>query len=483
MRLSTSLILIVAFALPIAGGAQAVVTPVCLASATAGRGCITSTPGSLDSLDAPRSRARALESMGRDGEALDVLRAASAAAPQRAELYLDIARISDHLGKKQDALAAYRSFARLEPAEPRAHELLGWFYLELGQHDDALHEFRTAVQLAPTRPSALEGMGIILVTLGRNEQALRAFSDAARLDPTDATIWGQMALAAEAVNRPNDAISYWQHALRLSPNYFDSRPGERQSWQNVVAQQGSQLPPSAAPADTGSSMPATASVADASAMTSDVESGSYTSSGSGFVVAHDGLILTNKHVVRGCDALRVRGDSGTAIPARVVALDASDDLALLEADGASWQPANFRAGPQPRPGDDVVALGYPLNGLLADQVNVTVGTINALAGMYNDQHQLQMDAPVQPGSSGGPLFDASGNVVGIVVTKLNAKVVAEAMGDIPQNVNFAIKGTVARAFLESHGVAFDQAPSTKELSHADVGDIGRRVTVLVECWK
>ncbi|HEX2778564.1 MAG TPA: hypothetical protein VHM30_03625, partial [Gemmatimonadaceae bacterium] len=92
-------------------------------------------------------------------------------------------------------------------------------------------------------------------------------------------------------------------------------------------------------------------------------------------------------------------------------------------------------------------------------------------------------APVQPGSRGGALFDASGNVVGVVVTKLNAKIVAEETGDIPQNVNFAVKGAVARDFLRTQGVLFHTAPSKERRSNADVGEIGRQVTVLVECWK
>jgi hypothetical protein len=73
--------------------------------------------------------------------------------------------------------------------------------------------------------------------------------------------------------------------------------------------------------------------------------------------------------------------------------------------------------------------------------------------------------------------------VGVVVTKLNAKVVAEETGDIPQNVNFAIKGTVARQFLEANGVKYQTGASAVHRSNADVGDIGRQVTVLVECHK
>ena len=94
-----------------------------------------------------------------------------------------------------------------------------------------------------------------------------------------------------------------------------------------------------------------------------------------------------------------------------------------------------------------------------------------------------MDAPVQPGSSGGPLFDLSGNVVGIVVTKLNAKLIAEEMGDFPQNVNFAIKERAARLFLADHGIEVQTAPAGTPRSAADVAEIGREMTTLVECWK
>jgi len=79
------------------------------------------------------------------------------------------------------------------------------------------------------------------------------------------------------------------------------------------------------------------------------------------------------------------------------------------------------------------------------------------------------------------LFDASGNVVGIVVTKLNAQIVAEETGDLPQNVNFAVKGDLARLFLAELGIHARTAMSTVRLSNADVGDIGRGVTVMVEC--
>jgi Trypsin-like peptidase domain len=134
-----------------------------------------------------------------------------------------------------------------------------------------------------------------------------------------------------------------------------------------------------------------------------------------------------------------------------------------------------------RAGDPVVALGYPLSGLLATTVNLTVGNVSALAGLGDDSRYLQISAPVQPGNSGGPLLDASGHLVGIVTAKLDAALVARFTGDIPQNVNFALKAEVARTFLDSKGIAYQTAHSNQQLSPADVGEIARPFTVQIEC--
>jgi S1-C subfamily serine protease len=206
-------------------------------------------------------------------------------------------------------------------------------------------------------------------------------------------------------------------------------------------------------------------------------------SGSGFVVSADGYVMTNRHVVNGCRAVAVRADSSRSYQARVIAVHPTKDLAVVRAEGTFGAAAAFRVGRAIRPGDDIVAVGFPLAGLLADEASVTTGSVNALAGIHNDPAVLQMSAPVQQGSSGGPLFDASGNVVGVVVTKLNARVVAEETGDLPENVNFALKADVARSFLDELAIAYRTAASSERLANADVGDIGRRVTVMVECYR
>jgi hypothetical protein len=100
----------------------------------------------------------------------------------------------------------------------------------------------------------------------------------------------------------------------------------------------------------------------------------------------------------------------------------------------------------------------------------------------DDSRYLQISAPVQPGNSGGPLLDAGGHIAGIVTAKLDAALVARFTGDIPQNVNFALKAEVARTFLDSKGISYQSAHSDVQLPPADVGDIARPFTVEIECY-
>ena len=204
------------------------------------------------------------------------------------------------------------------------------------------------------------------------------------------------------------------------------------------------------------------------------------STGSGFRVSGQGHVLTNAHVVRGCTEVRIP-PSG---PVEVLARESSSDLALLRAPaGTAPVVAQFRQGRGIRPGANVVVLGYPLRGLLASGANVSTGAVSALAGPDDDRRLIQITAPVQPGNSGGPVLDAAGNVVGVVVAKLDAVRIARSTGDIPQNVNFAVSAGTARAFLDGEGVPYETAPSDDAMEPVEVAAAARKFTVLVECWK
>ncbi len=136
-----------------------------------------------------------------------------------------------------------------------------------------------------------------------------------------------------------------------------------------------------------------------------------------------------------------------------------------------------------RLGDPVVVYGFPLVGVLTPTGNLTTGGVSALAGLGNDSRMMQISAPVQPGNSGGPLLDSGGNVVGVINMKLNALRTAAATGDVPQNVNFAIKASVVRNFLDANSVDYQNAPAARELKPADVADRAKKFTLLIECWR
>ena len=130
-----------------------------------------------------------------------------------------------------------------------------------------------------------------------------------------------------------------------------------------------------------------------------------------------------------------------------------------------------------------MVAGYPLKGFLAKGLSVSTGAVNSLAGIGDDARFLQISAPVQPGNSGGPLLDKGATVIGIVVAKLDALKVAEITGDIPQNVNFAIKSVIVRAFLDIHGIEYQTIRPSEALPATKIAAAARKFTVPVECWK
>jgi S1-C subfamily serine protease len=206
-------------------------------------------------------------------------------------------------------------------------------------------------------------------------------------------------------------------------------------------------------------------------------------SGTGFVVSKNAHIVTNNHVVAGCvDEIHGNLAGQAPVKLRLVSADEENDLALLQG------PKKFKEkdiatirGTAVNSGDQVVAIGYPLHGLLTSDLTVTTGIISSLAGLHNDTRFLQISAPVQPGNSGGPLHDSSGNIVGVVSAKLDALRMVKATGDIPQNVNFAIKTGALRDFLDNSAVPYQATEPSGESKTADIATAARAYTMLISC--
>ena len=204
--------------------------------------------------------------------------------------------------------------------------------------------------------------------------------------------------------------------------------------------------------------------------------------GTAFFVSKQGHLLTNRHVVQNCQQVRLAGSDK---PLKVLPQDEVNDLALLQTTGMPKAMAVFRAANDLRQGENIAAYGYPLLGALAAGGNLSPGVVSALAGLGNNTSQIQITAPVQQGNSGGPVLDGKGQVVGVVVQKLDAVKVAKLTGDVPQNVNFAVNVSTTRAFLDSNQVKY-QTGSWWNFWQRDLTDIAedaRAYTVVVECWK
>jgi S1-C subfamily serine protease len=207
------------------------------------------------------------------------------------------------------------------------------------------------------------------------------------------------------------------------------------------------------------------------------------SSGTGFVVAAR-RIMTNHHVIEGCAEVAARLPDGRELPARVMASDTTRDLALLSTEADAGPILPFRSAGTYRRGEGVVTYGFPLAGLLSSGPTLTTGEVSALSGLADNPRHIQISAPVQPGNSGGPLLDMRGQVIGVVVSKLNAGQVARQTGDIPQNVNFAVKHTEALEFLREQNVQATQGPASDTPRAADaVGEVAHPSTIFLRCLK
>jgi serine protease Do len=203
------------------------------------------------------------------------------------------------------------------------------------------------------------------------------------------------------------------------------------------------------------------------------------SSGTGFFVSSSGHILTNNHVVNGCSEIEVN-QPGQSIPGTVIATDKTNDLAVIRIASPPSAVAGLRT--DLRVGDNIAVYGFPLSDRLATTGNFTVGYVSALAGLGDDSSKIQISAPIQPGSSGGPVFDHYGNAVAVIVSTATAAIMANANGVAPQNINFAIKASIARSFLDANGIGADgQTQDKKIYEFADLAERAKLVTVKIFC--
>lgn len=223
-------------------------------------------------------------------------------------------------------------------------------------------------------------------------------------------------------------------------------------------------------------------------------------SGSGFFVSKMGHVVTNAHVVKGCSRITVGDSADKQTPAEIVNSDNRKDLALLEVSSFSMASAETKAlisklevkliplaaggllrYEDVKLGEKVMVAGYPYGDIFSNSIKVTRGIVSAVRGMGDDTSQFQLDAAAQAGNSGGPIYDESGNIVGVVVSQLNKLQVAKAMGSLPENVNFGIKASTVRQFLTSSGLPSKWAKRETVISTKELALTAQQQTLMVMC--
>ena len=197
-------------------------------------------------------------------------------------------------------------------------------------------------------------------------------------------------------------------------------------------------------------------------------------SGTGFAL-NDGYIVTNYHVVDGANSIMVHGVNGdynSGYTASVVATDKTNDLAVIKISDYSFK--GFGNIPYAVKnltldvGEDVWVLGYPLTQYLGNEIKLTNGLVSSKSGFQGDVATYQISAPVQPGNSGGPMFDAKGDVVGIV----NAGVPGA------ENVGYAIKTSYLKNLIDSYSLS-SALPTTNTISSLVLKEQVKRVSGFV----
>lgn len=202
-------------------------------------------------------------------------------------------------------------------------------------------------------------------------------------------------------------------------------------------------------------------------------------SGTGFFVSDAGHVVTNEHVIDGCTETRVHF-KGEMVPAKVIADDSRNDLALLK---IKEKPSAFLklSGENPYLLQDIIAAGYPFGNKISSSIKVTRGVVSSLSGVADNISEIQIDAALQPGNSGGPLLDENGNVVGVAVAKLDAEFALEKFGTLPENTNFGIKVSVVKSLLDAHEVEYQIGRSTT-MPKSKLGKLANDGTVFLSCW-
>lgn len=205
--------------------------------------------------------------------------------------------------------------------------------------------------------------------------------------------------------------------------------------------------------------------------------------GTGFFMNKAGQVLTASHVINGCLLAQIKHEDQT-YNTNLVAQSRILDAAVLEITDAEFQaPAAYaRIGSkgEVKLGTQVFTTGYPLSALLTAQANLTLGNVSSLGGLKGAIGAFQYSAPIQSGSSGGPIVNYKGQLTGLVTSTINEDKI-ESAGGTTQNINFGLSNNYIRQFLDNNQVAYSDKKPAKGFEQASQQAV--EYTTRVLCYK
>ena len=198
-------------------------------------------------------------------------------------------------------------------------------------------------------------------------------------------------------------------------------------------------------------------------------------SGTGFFINKD-TIVTNEHVISGCQDIKWNGET-----LKVLSTSVENDIAFLSTTKLNNNFLKIRSN-EILKGEDLIVIGYPFGDELSSDSKVTKGIVSSLKGFGNTEQLIQIDAAIQPGNSGGPVIDYSGNLIGVAVGSADYEYFMKNFGNIPQNTNFAIKKDVLINLLNSRQIEFKTSESNNYLKTSEIFRNSDPSVVLLTCW-
>ncbi len=204
---------------------------------------------------------------------------------------------------------------------------------------------------------------------------------------------------------------------------------------------------------------------------------SYIGSGTGFAINSNGYIATNYHVIDGAKSVYVRGVNGDfekTYKAKVIVEDQRNDLALLKIEKWLGEIPYKLNKSTIALANSVYALGYPLTSILGSDIKFTDGKIGATTGFNNDPTYYQHSAPIQPGNSGGPLFNESGDLIAINTLRVDQEVA------ITEGIFFSVKARYLANLLEDRNISFPKSRRLSFLSVPEQVNLIKKFVYLVE---